>query len=760
MLVWTTTPWTLPANLLIAARADLAYVGVRRPDGTEEILAEAAVPRYSPEPPEIVHAVHRSRPRSPFVQPLFPFAGPGPGRYRVVLDDMVDAADGTGLVHIAPSYGEDQRIGEREGVGQFDPLDSRAVFTEAVPLVQGQHFKSADPILLADLESRGAVERAGHVKHTYPFCWRCSNPLLYRAVDSWFVRTRKISDSLVRNNSTVNWIPAHLREGRFGNFLGEAKDWALYETGMGTPLPIWVCESGHFTCIGSYAELATRSGAPLPDRFDPHRVTVDAISLACGTCGNPARREPYTIDGWYDSGSAPFAQYHYPFEPGPFETEEPLDFVAEGLDQTRGWFYTMLVISTALFDRPAYKVCVTNGLVLDDSGLKMSKSKGNAVEPNALLDRLGGDAVRWGFFLLDYTEPIRLNEPTMLQAANRTLATLVHATAFYRQNADADGLTAAATAPETSAPLDRWLLSRVDGTREAVTASLESCDPRDGALALRSLIDDLSTLYLRRSRPRFWGEGDAADRRAANDTLSFALGIIAQLIAPFAPYTAEHVAQSVAGHRFENAGESVHLSKWPEPLGLWDTKLESAMDEVRRDVEVGRELRQRVGVKSRIPLERFVLVGTESPKPLGPEADRLLAEELNVATVERVSPDAVPGYSEVNFERRQDDSGRVLALLSRRPTPELRREGLVRETLRRLQSLRKEASLSFLDHVNAEIVTDGDLYEAIDGARARVSEQLLADRLLIEPGPPGDRERFHRWEIEGMVLYARLTKVV
>ncbi|HEV2165896.1 MAG TPA: class I tRNA ligase family protein, partial [Thermoplasmata archaeon] len=684
----------------------------------------------------------------------------GPGRYRIVLDDMVDASDGTGFVHIAPSYGpEDQRIGEREGVGRFDPLDSRGAFTDAAPPVRGLPFKAADAALLKELEARGAVERAGHLRHTYPFCWRCSNPLLYRALDSWFVRTRRIAEALVRHNATVTWVPAHLRDGRFGNFLGEAKDWALSRNRYwGTPLPIWVCGAGHFTCVGSFAELATRSGQALPDPFDPHRVTVDAIPIACGTCGAPAHREPYTIDGWYDSGAAPFAQYHYPFEPGPFEPHAPLDFVAEGLDQTRGWFYTMLVISSALFDRPAYRACVTTGLVLDDAGLKMSKSKANAVEPMALLGRLGGDAVRWGFLVTDYTEPIRLNEAAMAQAANRTLGTLVHATAFYRQNAEADGLVAASGVPTPSDPLDRWLLSRVEGTREAVTTSLESYDPRDGALALRALVDDLSTWYLRRSRPRFWSAENAADRRAANDTLSFALRCTARLIAPFAPCTAEHVLMEVSGARFGDAEASVHLSEWPGPIGQRDARLEAAMDEVRQDVEVGRELRHRIGVRARIPLERFVLVGGGPPDPLGHDADRLLSEELNVTRVERVAPEGLSAYPQAEFEPRNDDSGRVIALLSRHPTPELRREGLVREALRRLQSLRKEASLSLLDHVDAEVHADGELYEAIEGARPRIAGELLADHLTVALGPPPEADRFRHWEFDGLSLYARLTK--
>ncbi|HUI38891.1 MAG TPA: isoleucine--tRNA ligase, partial [Thermoplasmata archaeon] len=698
LLVWTTTPWTLPSNLAVAARADLPYVGVRSADGVEEILAEDALPRYFPEGRPVVRRYTGRELEGLEYEPLFPYAGPGPGRYRVVLDAMVDASEGTGFVHIAPSFGpEDQRIGERERLGAFDPLDSRGVFTPAVPLVAGKSFKAADPLLLEELERRGLVERAATLRHTYPFCWRCGTALIYRAVDSWFVRTRRFADALVRHNGTVTWVPSHLKEGRFGNFLLEAKDWALSRSRYwGTPLPIWVCPDGHATCVGSFRELEERSGAPLPSPFDPHRVTVDRIPIACATCGAPARREPYTIDGWYDSGAAPFAQYHYPFEPGPFRPDTPLDFVAEGLDQTRGWFYTLLVIATALFDRPAYRTCVVNGLVLDDTGQKMSKSKGNAVDPMVLLERYGGDGNRWGFLTVDYTEPVRVNEVAMRQSTHRTLGTLLHVAAFYRENARADALP-----PETSPPvaehlLDRWLLSRLDGTMGSVTSALEAYDPRKGALALREFVDDLSTWYLRRSRPRFWSEREPDDRRRANDTLSYVLLTLARLLAPLAPFTAEELHHEVLGAGWDSFESSVHLTDWPAPSGRRDPDLEAAMARLREEVEIGRELRQRAGVKSRVPLPEFGLVGDGGPGPLGPEGDRLLAEELNVRTVRRVLPSELGPRSGSEFVERRDDRDRPVAYLSKRPTPEMRREGLVREAQRRLQSLRKEANLAYL----------------------------------------------------------------
>jgi isoleucyl-tRNA synthetase len=758
LLVWTTTPWTLPANLLVAANPTLTYVGVRSADGGEEVLAEAAVPRYYPEGAVVLHRYEARDLAGREYEPPFPFAGPGPGRYRVVLDPTVDPAEGTGLVHIAPSFGpEDQRIGAREGVGVYDPLDSRGVFTRAVPLVTGKSFKAADPILLKDLDERHRLARSETVRHTYPFCWRCGTALMFRAIDSWFVRTSRFNERLVKNNQAVTWIPEHLRDGRFGNFLTEAKDWALSRNRYwGTPLPVWVCPVGHATCIGSFAELERRSGRKLPDGFDPHRVTVDAIQFPCATCGAEAKREPYTIDAWYDSGAAPFAQFHYPFEPGPFDPGASLDFVAEGLDQTRGWFYTMLVLSTSLFDRPAYKVAIANGLVLDDSGQKMSKSKGNAVEPLTLLDRHGGDALRWAFLTADYTEATKLRESDIGPSAARVLGTLLHVYAFYKQNATADGLRPAHEAPHPSGLLDRWLLSRLDTTVRETTAALDAYDPRRGAAAIRSLVDDLSTWYLRRSRPRFWTDADPADRKAANDTLSFTLGSLARLLAPFTPFAAEHLYQELYGFGFVDPTASVHLTRWPTSNSHFDGPLNTAMSALRAEVEVGRELRQRAGVKARIPLETFV-VFSDSLAPLGKAGDQIVADELNVRVVLRLPRTNAGQFGPPTYVVRLGENGGAYAL-SAVPTPELHREGLVRESLRRLQQARKETGLDFTDHIDLTLHADPGLREPLEAAKERLASDLLADTVTFVSDDPGDDPAFRSWEIEGLRLAGRIRR--
>jgi len=758
ILVWTTTPWTLPANLLVAGKANLEYVGVRTVDGGEAILAEAALPRYFPPGVEILRRYEGREFAGLEYDPPFPLEGTVPGRYRIVLDDMVSDAEGTGFVHIAPSFGvEDQRVGAREGVGVYDPLDSRGVFTSAVPLVAGKPFKLADPILTKDLDERGLLVANGTIRHTYPFCWRCGNPLIYRAIDSWFVRTSRFTGPLVANNRSVEWVPEHLRDGRFGNFLTEAKDWALSRNRYwGTPLPVWVCPVGHATVVGSFAELEHRMGHKLPDGFDPHRVEVDPIRFPCATCGAESKREPYTIDGWYDSGAAPFAQYHYPFEPGPFDPASPLDFVAEGLDQTRGWFYTMLVLATGLFDRPAYRVAIANGLVLDDSGQKMSKSKGNAVEPLGLLEKYGGDTVRWAFLTADYTEPTKLRESDIGPGAARVLGTLLNVYAFYRDNASADGLKPAREAPKPSAILDRWLLSRLDGTVREVTNALDAFDPRRGASAIRAFVDDLSTWYLRRSRPRFWTDGDPVDRRAANDTLSYALGVTARLLAPFTPFFAEHLHQELHGLGFSDGAESVHLTRWPRSTGQFDGPLNTGMDALRAEVEVGRELRQRAGVKARIPLETFV-VFSDDLAPLGTGGDRIVADELNVRVVLRLPPANASQFSEPIYVVRPGVDEAAYAL-SAKPTAELHREGLVRESLRRLQQVRKEMGLAFTDHVTLSVFADGALREALESGREKVAAELLADSLEFRPDPPGPSDGFRDWTIEGLRLSALVRR--
>jgi isoleucyl-tRNA synthetase len=744
LLVWTTTPWTLPANLLVAVRAGLEYCAVRLPDGTEAVLAEAARPRFAPEA-ELLERFPASALLGRRYRPPFPFAEATPGRFRVVADDFVTVDEGTGVVHVAPSFGPDDfRVGRRENVGVFDPLDEKARFTGQVPPVAGRSFKAADPILIEELRARGLLVRSETLRHTYPFCWRCDTALVYRAIDSWFVRTSRVTSRLVEANRTVKWVPSHLRDGRFGNFLTEAKDWALSRSRYwGTPLPIWICPDGHTTCVGSFAELAERTGTATVG-IDPHRVTVDRLAVACGTCGQPARREPYTIDAWYDSGSAPFAQFHYPFEPGPFEPTAPLDYIAEGIDQTRGWYYSLLVLSVTLFDRPAYRACLTNDMVLDSEGRKMSKSKGTPLDPTQFLDAVGPDAVRWGFLSLDFTEGMVVAPADFARKAHRTVGTLGNVVAFHTANAREDGLAPQTAAPRPTASLDRWLLSRLEGTREEVERGLEAFDPRPAAAALRSFVDDLSTWYLRRSRPKFWGEEGPAARAEAHATLSYALRQLARLLAPFVPYVAEWAYQEVGSLGFARAEDSVHLSGWPGPLAPREPALEESMAAIRATVEIGRALRQRAGVKSRIPLAEVRLFGDASRlgSSMGPEADRLLAAELNVRAVVR-GPVPPPGELDERAWVVQADGTKGGVALPRAPTEELLEEGWYRELARRLQQRRKELRLGYTDRVRVVVSAQGALHRALQARHDLLAREVLAESLEITEAPlaPGPEVR-------------------
>ncbi len=761
LLVWTTTPWTLVSNVFVIARADLPYVVVRELDGKEVVLAEAAVPRYFAEPPTIVERLTGADLEGREYRPPFSFVPSAPGRFRVVLDAMVDVKEGTGFVHGAPNFGpDDYRIAFRERLGTFDPLDSRGVFGPLVPIVEGRSFKAADPTLIHDLSTRGLLFRSETVRHTYPFCYRCDTRLLYRAIDSWFVRTSRFSSRLVEHNATVTWVPAYLRDGRFGNFLTEAKDWALSRSRYwGTPLPVWGCAQGHYRCVGSLAELAEVWGRPLPKGFDPHRVGVDAIEFPCPTCGEPCRREPYTIDAWYDSGASPFAQFHYPFDPGPFDPAAPLDYVSEAIDQTRGWFYSLLVLSTALFDRPAYRAALVTGHGLDDVGRKMSKSKGNVTEPIDLLTRLGGDAVRWFAFSTDFTEGMRMGEAEIRSHAARTVGTLTNVLAFYQQNADADGLAPVSELPRPSSALDRWLLSRLEATRSAVETALDRFDPRPAAQSLRSFVDELSTWYLRRSRPRFWANPSDPARHEAHATLSYTLATFARILAPFLPFTSEWVAQHFVDRPFAEAETSVHLARWPGELPTRDLPLEAGMEAVRSLVETGRELRQRAGVKSRIPLPEFVVFGDRAPalSPLGKEAAELIASELNVRTVRFVAEGDPASFPEADWVA-QTEGDQLAAALSRRPTAELLQEGLVREVLRRLQQRRKELHLAFTDPVDLTIGASAELAAALEERRTTLERELLTRTLSIQAGDLPSGPGNQRWEFEGTSFSAQMAR--
>ncbi|MDE1821679.1 MAG: isoleucine--tRNA ligase [Euryarchaeota archaeon] len=771
LLVWTTTPWTLPSNLAVAVGSEMDYVAFEGEGGDEYLLAESALARYFPSEegrPKVVRREKGSSLVGRTYEPPFPgMVGATPQRFRTYAATFVTAEEGTGLVHVAPSFGvDDYQLGEKVGLGVFDPLDSSGRFTSQVPLVAGKWFKEADKLLMEELHARGVLWRRSTYKHTYPFCWRCDRPLMYRALDTWFVRTHKIREKLLANNAQVTWDPAHLKDGRFGNFVAEGKDWALSRNRYwGTPLPIWNCPKGHQVAVGSFEELSKLHGGPLPTSFDPHRPTVDELSLTCPEHREPLVREPYVIDTWYDSGSAPFAQFHWPFAKGtPFEVDAPLDFVAEAIDQTRGWFYTLLVISTALFDRPPFRHVLCHGHGLDDEGKKMSKSKGNVDDPMQVLERMGADPTRLTIYLSSYTESFRLGDLAIRQGGLRMLTTLLNVLEFYRSNWEVDRVPPAVEAPAPKDPLDRWLLSRLSDVVATTDQALLSFDARRASSTLEAFVQEISTWWLRRSRPRFWEEGPSERKVGAYRTLSFVLLTLGGLLAPLAPYTAEELHQKVSSTDFGKGASSVHLEPFPSWRGARDLALETAMSDVLALVETVRRLRMEAGVRARMPLEEL-LVGGLAPgtvEAMGPSLVPLLQEELNVKRVEMMTAER-SSTREFPSDRwvvhRPTESGGPSVALSRKPSRELFLEGLAREVVRRVQMTRKELRLAISDRIRLELWAEGDLAEAVQAHQEWISKECLVSDLAVASGSPSSPEGVRSWpDVEGSKLELRIVK--
>ncbi|HXF57631.1 MAG TPA: isoleucine--tRNA ligase [Actinomycetota bacterium] len=646
LLVWTTTPWTLVSNLGVAVDPEATYVVARRGEA-RFVLAEARLqPALGPEA-EVVASFPGKRlleGRGTRYRPPFPNVD-GDRTHRVVAAGFVSMEEGTGLVHMAPAFGaEDLEVGRREGWPVFNPVDEEGRFTELAPaFVRGRFVKDADPLIVEDLRARGLLVRAGEVEHTYPFCWRCETPLLYYARPSWYVRTTAYRDRLLEANREVNWYPEHIKEGRYGDWLKNNVDWALSrERYWGTPLPIWVCAQGHETVVGSLAELSRLAGRDLSG-LDPHKPFIDEVRFPCPTCGEEAARVPEVVDAWFDSGAMPYAQWGYmgPGSPAEevFRRRFPADFIAEGIDQTRGWFYSLMVEGVLLFGQNAYRNVVCHGLVLDAEGRKMSKRLGNVVEPEEAFDRFGADAVRW--FMVASGSPWadrRLSFEAIGDVVRRFLLTLWNVYAFYVTYANLDlPDLAAAPPPALRPPLDRWALSQLHVTVALVREALDGFDATRAAKRLEQLVDDLSNWYVRRSRRRFWDPvrsgGGREDKLAAYATLHECLTTLARLLAPFVPFVAEELYRNLVAEVDPEAPESVHLTDFPvaDP-GLVDPALDEAMALARDVVSLGRQVRTEARVRVRQPLRRadvHVPGRQEALEPLLP----LVADELNVKEV-------------------------------------------------------------------------------------------------------------------------------
>jgi isoleucyl-tRNA synthetase len=795
LLVWTTTPWTLPANLAVAVAAGETYVEVEA-KGERLILARARLA-------EVLHGDHevvREIPGEELVglayEPPYRLVD-HPCAYRAYAADFVTTAEGTGIVHTAPAFGEDDyRLGQTVGLPFFHPVDLAGRFTEEFPLCTGVFVKEADAAIIGDLKRRGVLYRSALHTHEYPFCWRCDTPLLYYAMDSWYIRTTAVKEELIAENERIRWYPGHVGEGRLGDFLENLKDWALSrDRYWGTPLNLWICEAcGDVACVGSRAELVERAlDKGLAASVELHRPYVDRVLLKCAACGAQARRVSNVIDAWFDSGSMHTAQWHYPFEnEEQFRESFPADFICEAMEQTRGWFYTLLATSTILHGGTAFRNCIATGLGLDESGLKMSKSKGNVIDPWTLIEPYGADCIRW--YLLSSSAPWkskRLGEADVKEPLYRFLDTLRNTYDFFALYASIDGYAPRARSDEKAlALLDRWVLSRLASTTKAVTFSLDVYDAMAATGAVEAFVDDLSNWYVRLSRRRFWRGGMGEDKRAAYATLRRALSDLVRLAAPFVPFISESVHQRL---RTAEDPDSVHLCAYPVPdEARIDTALETEMALARSIVSLGHQARNQAQVKVRQPLRAATVAGTTPDGSFSltePVLD-LVRVELNLEGVEvaptldaLLEPVPAPNFKSLGprlgplapraaawikgqpgrglwaelargavaadlggerVEIRQEDvsfatslpegfvlveEGGIRFLLDARLDEGLREKGLVRELVHRIQNLRKEAGFEVTDRITVRYLGDAGLEGVLAQHAEFISSEVLAVRI-------------------------------
>lgn len=675
-LVWTTTPWTLPSNVALAVAPDADYVVVRQ-GGEKLILAKELADKALKGEYEVLETVPGKDLKGRKYRPIFPYVKPEKPAYYVVTADFVVMTEGTGIVHIAPAFGEDDmRVGVEYGLPVVQPVDSQGRFTPEITPWAGKFVKHADPEIIETLRESGALYKEEKYQHSYPFCWRCSTPLLYYARSSWFVRMTAVKDKLLENNNKVNWYPDHIRDGRFGNFLENVIDWAISrERYWGTPLNIWVCQDcGHHHVVGSVEELRSMAKA-LPKRLELHRPWIDQAILACPKCGADMRRVPEVLDCWFDSGSMPYAQWHYPFENREiFQEMFPADFVSEAIDQTRGWFYTLMALATTLFGEAPYKNVVVLGLVLDDQGFKMSKSKGNVVDPWEIFDNEGADALRWYLYTTSPPwNPKRFSREAISEAQRKFLGTLWNVYSFYVLYANIDKFNPRkhVLPLEKRALIDRWIISRLHGLIAEVREELDGYDVTTAGRKIEEFVDDLSNWYVRRSRRRYWGSDMDDDKVAAYLTLHEVLVTLAKLIAPFTPFIAEELYQNLerSVHEddvpgvLESLPESVHLCDYPvADEATRDLGLEKSMELAREVVFLGRAGRNAVNIKNRQPLSRIIVKLRDAS-----ERDPLLAleaivkDELNVKTVEFT--DSIDQYVSYQVKPRFDVLGPKLGKL-------------------------------------------------------------------------------------------------
>ena len=793
MVVWTTTPWTLISNTACAVNPDVTYAVVKATNGEIVIVAQALHEQVIGEDSQVLETfIGAALVGTPYVRPFdgVEFPATDAPVHTVLAADFVTTEDGSGIVHEAPAFGaEDLALCRRYGLPVVNPLRPDGTFEADVPLVGGLFFKKADEVIVEDLNDRGLLYRHLPYEHSYPHCWRCHTPLVYYAQPSWYIRTTEIKDALLRENEATNWHPITIKWGRYGDWLNNNIDWALSRSRYwGTPLPLWRCEDGHVTCVESRADLGVRVGADLSD-LDPHRPFVDEVTFDCPDCGLTATRVPEVIDAWYDSGAMPFAQFGYPHQgQDEFANRYPADFICEAIDQTRGWFYTLMAVGTLVFDTSSYKTVLCLGHILDEEGRKMSKHLGNVLEPIPLMDDHGADAVRW--FMLAGGSPWqarRVGHSTIQEVVRKTLLTywnVVSFQALYARESDFEPGTAAPPAFADRPALDQWALSEAHRLARDVDAALDAYDTQRAGKLLSAYIDDLSNWYVRRSRRRFWA-GDAS----ALSTLHECLSIVTLVMAPFTPFITEQVWQDLFASTDAERAISVHLADWPEvDASLISDELSENMALVRRLVELGRAARATSGVRTRQPLGR-ALVAAQGWDSLPAELRAEVSEELNcgeLLSLTGTASDLVDVNVKANYRALgkrfgkntpnvadaissadavelvaalrngaaavvvdgesvsvtdedviitetprsgwavASDSGETIAL-DLNVTPELRRAGLAREMVRLIQDARKSAGFEVSDRISCWWTADDvDLAETLTEHGPMIANEVLA----------------------------------
>ena len=792
-LAWTTTPWTLPSNVALCVNPDEDYVKVKQGDYTY-ILASALVETVLKDDYTVLETYKGKELEGIEYEPLWGGLNVKGKAWYVVCDNYVTLTDGTGIVHIAPAFGEDDsRIGRNYNLPFIQLVDAQGNLTKETKW-EGIFVKDADKLVLKDLEESGKLFDAPVFEHSYPHCWRCNTPLIYYARESWYIKMTAVKEDIIRNNNTINWIPESIGKGRFGDWLENIQDWAVSRNRYwGTPLNVWICECGHMHSIGSIEELKSMS-KNCPEDIELHRPYIDAVTITCPECGKEMKRTPEVLDAWFDSGSMPFAQHHYPFEnQEKFEAQYPADFISEAVDQTRGWFYSLLAISTLIFNRAPYKNVIVMGHVQDEDGQKMSKSKGNAVDPMDALNKFGADAIRWYFYVNSAPWlPNRFHDKAVEEGQRKFLGTLWNTYAFYVLYADIDNFdpTKYSLEYDKLSVMDKWLLSKLNTLVKTVDEYLGNYKITETARALQSFTDDMSNWYVRRCRERFWAKGMEQDKINAYMTLYTALITLSKISAPMIPFMTEEIYQNLVRSVDKNAPESIHLTDFPKANEEFiDKDLEVSMDEVLDIVVLGRAARNSANIKNRQPIgnmyvkaenvlspfyveiiedelnvkavefkddvEEFVSYSFKPQlKTVGPKYGKLLSkikealanldghkamQELNADGALNFDFDGekvVLGREDLLIETAKNDNfvteadNKATVVLDIRLDDALLEEGFVRELISKIQTMRKEAGFEVVDHIVLSQSGNDRIAEIIKKNEAVIKNDTLADEIV------------------------------